>query len=517
MNELFSSLGIVHQTTCAYTPQQNEVAKKKHRHLLNVARSLLPSSILNGKSPFKIVYGFKPKLSHLRSFGCLCYSSVLNNSDKFSTRGFDTTDGSEVDFATSMGDNPSSEGNVPSSSNLNTQNAQNLLENTSQVQPDLRSKTNYCFSTTLNKSSEPSTYYEAVKNPNWIEAMNNEIEALNKNNMWTICQASCQRIQPEDLFQLDINNAFLYGDLSEDVYMTLPPGFDNQKGKVCKLNKSLYGLKQAPRQWNARFDKVFISLLIYVDDIVIAGNDLAEIEKFKIFLKSKFQIKDLGKLKYFLGIEVLDNKEGICLSQRKYCLELSHEYGLLAAKHVDTPLPENTTLNHIETDDDHLLDNIGNYQKLVGSGIQINKSGNLKLRAYADSDWARCPATRKSVSGYCVFLGDSLATWKSKKQSNFSGSSTEAEYRSMASAMCEIADVLTKALNIEQHKSLCVKHGMAKPNMSDSPTVSLPVIGLASDKLEGSLISPITPQEHAQKIDLFQAASNWFNHFQARL
>ncbi|GKD09170.1 hypothetical protein Tco_1188855, partial [Tanacetum coccineum] len=58
---------------------------------------------------------------------------------------------------------------------------------------------------------------------------------------------------------------------------------------------------------------------------------------------------------------------------------------------------------------------------------------------------------------------------------------------------------------------------MAKPNMSDSPTVSLPVIGLASDKLEGSLISPITPQEHAQKIDLFQAASNWFNHFQARL
>ncbi|GJV14884.1 ribonuclease H-like domain-containing protein [Tanacetum coccineum] len=161
-----------------------------------------------------------------------------------------------------------------------------------------------------------------------------------------------------DLFQLDINNAFLYGDLTEDVYMSLPPGFDNQKEKVCKLNKSLYGLKQAPRKWNAKltmdliendfvktmFDyslftkrsgHVFVALLVYVDDIVITGNNLSKLEKFKVYLKSKFQIKDLGKLKYFLGIKVLDNNDGICLSQRKYYLELLYEYGLLAAKHVD--------------------------------------------------------------------------------------------------------------------------------------------------------------------------------------
>nr|GEV16718.1 ribonuclease H-like domain-containing protein [Tanacetum cinerariifolium]GEY23953.1 ribonuclease H-like domain-containing protein [Tanacetum cinerariifolium] len=121
-------------------------------------------------------------------------------------------------------------------------------------------------------------------------------------------------------------------------------------------------------------DKVFIALLVYVDDIVITGNDLAKIEKFKIFLRSKFKIKDLGKLKYFLGIKVLNNKEGICLNQRKYCLELLHEYGLLAAKHVNNPLLENTTLNHIETDDDHLLDNIGNYQKLVGKLIYLTNT-----------------------------------------------------------------------------------------------------------------------------------------------
>ncbi|GJS57516.1 ribonuclease H-like domain-containing protein [Tanacetum coccineum] len=80
---------------------------------------------------------------------------------------------------------------------------------------------------------------------------------------------------------------------------------------------------------------VFVALLVYVDDIVIIGNNLSKIEKFKVYLKSKFQIKDLGKLKYFLGIKVLDNNDGICLSQRKYYLELLYEYDLLAAKHVD--------------------------------------------------------------------------------------------------------------------------------------------------------------------------------------
>ncbi|GJS46800.1 ribonuclease H-like domain-containing protein [Tanacetum coccineum] len=108
MSDLFNSLGIVHQTSCVYTPQQNGVAERKHMHLLNVARSLLfqsgiplkmrteciltdaylinmlPSFVLNNKSPFEIVYGLKPKLSHLRSFRCLCFSSILNSSDKFS-------------------------------------------------------------------------------------------------------------------------------------------------------------------------------------------------------------------------------------------------------------------------------------------------------------------------------------------------------------------------------------------------------------------------------------------------
>ncbi|GJZ02653.1 putative RNA-directed DNA polymerase [Tanacetum coccineum] len=87
MSDLFTSLGIVHQTSCSYTPQQNGIVERKHRHLLNVARSLmLPSSFLSDASPFKIVYGKEPSLSHLRAFGCLSCLTMLNNSDKFGVK-----------------------------------------------------------------------------------------------------------------------------------------------------------------------------------------------------------------------------------------------------------------------------------------------------------------------------------------------------------------------------------------------------------------------------------------------
>ena len=139
------------------------------------------------------------------------------------------------------------------------------------------------------------------------------------------------------LHQLDVKNAFLNVDLEEEVFMSPPPGFEENVGvgKVCKLKKSLYGLKQSPRAWFERFGKVIkhygctqsqvdhtmfykhsnegkvAILIVYIDDIVLTGDDCNELEKLKGKLAEEFEIKDLGALKYFLGMEFARSKEGI--------------------------------------------------------------------------------------------------------------------------------------------------------------------------------------------------------------
>ena len=141
-----------------------------------------------------------------------------------------------------------------------------------------------------------------------------------------------------EVFQMDVNNAFLHGDLEEEVYMKLPPGFrHSHPNKVCRLRKSLYGLKQAPRCWFKKLSDALLKfgfiqsyddyslfcysrkgiqlcVLIYVDDLLISGNDSRMVQKFKEYLSKCFSMKDLGKLNYFLGIEVSRGPEGIFLS-----------------------------------------------------------------------------------------------------------------------------------------------------------------------------------------------------------
>ena len=167
------------------------------------------------------------------------------------------------------------------------------------------------------------------------------------------------------LHQLDVNNAFLHGQLDEEVYTSLPPGFASKgESKVCKLHKSIYGLKQASRQWFAKFsttllefgfiqskadytlftrtlDGSFIALLVYVDDIVVASDNSAEVSKFIQLLNDKFQLKDLGQLKYFLGLEIAHSELGISVCQRKYALEVLEDSGLLASKPVHIPMEPN--------------------------------------------------------------------------------------------------------------------------------------------------------------------------------
>lgn len=308
------------------------------------------------------------------------------------------------------------------------------------------------------------------------------------------CLLAIAAVKNWSLHQLDISNAFLHGDLNEEVYMQLPPGYKESENRavVCRLQKSLYGLKQASRQWFAKlsnklldagyrqskadyslFTKVvnnsFTVILVYVDDIIIAGDDTIEIQKLKERLQSNFKVRDLGNLKFFLGIEVARTKSGIYLSQRKYVLELLEDFGLLGSCPSKTPMEQNLKLTN---SDGELISNVSSYRRLIGrllyltvtrpdiaycvqtlsqflneprqphylaairilhylkrspgQGILLSSSSALHLQAYCDSDWASCPNTRRSVTGYCVFLGHSPVSWKSKKQSTVSRSSAEA-------------------------------------------------------------------------------------------
>ncbi|GJT24664.1 ribonuclease H-like domain-containing protein [Tanacetum coccineum] len=602
------SNGIVHQTSCRYTPQQNGIVERKHRHLLNVARFLLfqggillniwseffltatylitrlHTSVMNGKSPYDLVYNKPHSLNHLRSFGCLAYATILNCHDKFGSR--------DVKFFEDIF--PFKQNNLTGIDN----SVQDNDAGHSQDADDSASENGSFAADKENNSNSEGIGLHDQSHDN-VDAMNAEMDALYRNNTWEIVDLPVRRkvigskwvwkikykfdeeierykarlvakgfnqIEGIDfdetfspvvkivtvrclinldvqngwsLFQMDINNAFLYGDLEETVYMALPPGyFPDNKTKVCKLNKSLYGLKQALRKWNAKltsallennfmqsksdyslftksFDDVFIALLVYVDDIIITGNSLTEIEKVKQFLKTKFMIKDLGKLKYFLGIEVVDTPKGICLNQRKYCLELIDEFGLLARKPSNLRMQPNISLTSEQSDTKPLLDNGTEYQNLIGKliyltttrpdiaytvsyfsqfmhnplrshlktalkvirylkgslgkGINMIKGSafSIDLKAYSNSDWARCADTRRSITGYCVFMCGSLVSWKSKKQKTISKSSTKVEYRSLASVTSEVIWILKilkdlKCFNLLPVKVFCDSNSAIK-------------------------------------------------------
>ncbi|KAK3019009.1 hypothetical protein RJ639_003617 [Escallonia herrerae] len=225
----------------------------------------------------------------------------------------------------------------------------------------------------------------------------------------------------------------------------------------------------------------FTAILIYVDDILLARNDLQEIERLKKFLLKCFRIKDLGDLKYFLGIEFSRSKKGIFMSQRKYALDILQDSGLLGVRPDKFPMEQNLKLT---STDGILLSDPTKYRRLIGrliylsvtrpdivysvqtlsqfmheprkphwnaairilkyikgnpgQGLLFPYTNNLALKAFCDSDWGGCRTTRRSVTGYCIFLGNSIVSWKSKKQANVSRSSAEAEYRVMANTCLEL-------------------------------------------------------------------------------
>ncbi|XP_014499258.2 uncharacterized protein LOC106760323 [Vigna radiata var. radiata] len=291
------------------------------------------------------------------------------------------------------------------------------------------------------------------------------------------------------LKQLDVNNAFLHGDLYEEVYMKLPPGVTaTSPNKACLLHKSLYGLKQVSRQWYDKLSSFLLSqdftqtlgdhslftkhngdnitiMMVYVDDIILTGNDINDINHITNMLNDRFKIKNLGNLSYFLGFEVARSSEGIHLSQRKYALDLLNETGMLNAAPVGTPMNFSTKVCY----QGDPVDDPAAFRRLIGTLIYLTNTRpdityavhrlsqhvtsptklhhqaafrilhyikqtpgqgiyTLTLKAYSDSDWAGCPDSRKSTTRYIVYLGGSPISWKSKKRSIVSHNSSKAEY-----------------------------------------------------------------------------------------
>ncbi|RVW52778.1 Retrovirus-related Pol polyprotein from transposon RE2 [Vitis vinifera] len=495
--------GILHQSSCAHTPQQNGVAERKNRHLVETARQAFRQS---HEVPllgiFQTSEGYR--CYSLRLIGTFISADVtfFEDSPFFSTPS-ESLPVSEVlpipivSPPDVMPPRPLQvyhrRPRVVAPLPFPEAPADSLPIPSASPAPALPSPND------LPIAVSESTH-EALSHPGWRQAMVDEMAALHSNGTWDLVvlpsgksTVGCRwvyavKVGPDGqvdrlkarlvakgytqvygsdygdtfspvakiasvrlllsmaamcswpLYQLDIKNAFLHGDLAEEVYMEQPPGFvaQGESGLVCRLRRSLYGLKQSPRAWFSRFSSV-------VQEFGMLRSNSRPFQFF-IIITPWGSTKDLGKLKYFLGIEIAQSSSGVVLSQRKYALDILEETGMLDCKPVDTPMDPNVKL---VPGQGSLYGDPGRYRRLSpcdshwdavirilryikstpGQGVLYENRGHTQVVGYTDADWAGSPTDRRSTSGYCVFIGGNLISWKSKKQDVVARSSAEAEYR----------------------------------------------------------------------------------------
>lgn len=308
------------------------------------------------------------------------------------------------------------------------------------------------------------------------------------------------------IFQLDVKSVFLYGVLKEEVYVQQPRGYEvaGEEVKVCKLDKALYGLKQAPRAWFSRIEDYFIKegfeksqneetlfqksndrgntlfVSIYMDDLIYTGNDESMMKNFKTSMMREFDMTDLGKMRYFLGLEVLQTPHGIHMSQTKYAAEILKRFEMEECNPVRNPLVPGSKLDLDEGGErvDETL-----YKQIVGSliyitntrpdlqfavsllsrymsrpttlhlaaakkvmrylkgtmdfGLWYKRGGRRELLIYTDSDFAGDLDSKRSTSGYVFLMDEAAVTWSSKKQPIVTLSTTEAEYVAASVCACQ--------------------------------------------------------------------------------
>ena len=317
-----------------------------------------------------------------------------------------------------------------------------------------------------------------------------------------------------EIWQMDVKTAFLNGHLEENVYMTQPEGFENPRdaGKVCKLIRSIYGLKQASRSWNIRFDEevkklnfikceeepcvykrfsgsVIMFLVLYVDDILLIGNDIPSLEKTKSSLKKVFSMKDLGEAAYILGIKIYRDRSNrlIGLSQSTYIDKVLKRFHMQDSKKGFIPMSHGVHLSKTQCPVSHheleIMNNVPyasaigsimyailctrpdvSYSLSVTSRYQSNPGTmhwnavknilkylrrtkemfliyggetDLVVKGYTDASFQTDHDDLKSQSGFVFILNGGAVSWKSSKQETTADSTTEAEYIAASEAAKE--------------------------------------------------------------------------------
>ena len=308
------------------------------------------------------------------------------------------------------------------------------------------------------------------------------------------------------IHQMDVTAAFLNGDLQEEIYMKQPEGFEGEEDLVCRLKKSLYGLKQSPKCWNEKFDACLLNmnfqktvdpcvyvrknskgeefiLCLYVDDLILATADKKELDQVKGELADKFEVKDLGEINFFLGVEFKRQADGsMWMGQEAYIKQTLAKFGMENCAPTDTPICTGQKLTHGNQDSERVDPQM--YKSAVGSllhlsnrtrpdiayavglvsrfssdpckehfmavkrifrylkrtadyGLLYKADGSTDCVGYSDADWAGDLDDRKSTSGYVFLSAEGAILWGSKKQSCVALSTAEAEYIALSMATQE--------------------------------------------------------------------------------
>ncbi|KAL0403674.1 UNVERIFIED_CONTAM: Retrovirus-related Pol polyprotein from transposon RE2 [Sesamum radiatum] len=511
------TLGIVHQTSCTYTPQQNGRVERKHRHLLNVARALLFQDVQSGHSTTEFVSSSPPlptvplhldtMLTHpVQPTATIAVNDSPNTSRVVSPQICDNTVHDVVPLRRYQRSREHVEWQDAMKAELDALERNCTWKLTPLPAGKRPIGCKWIFKTKLRADGTVERYKARL-----VAKGFNQIAGVDySDNFSPVAKTvtvrlflSLAAIHGWPLHQMDINNAFLHGHLDEDLYMSPPDRYAVQPGFVCKLERSIYDLKQASHQWNAELtlkltefgfkqsahdhclftqstSDGFLALLVYVDDILVTAPTVTLIQQVKDYLHNLFTIKDLGTARYFLGLEIARNSDGIYVAQHKYIQDIIRDIGLMNAKTTSTPFPlglkltencggllddpENKDLvgrllylGYTRPDISHSVQQLSQFLQrpcdvhwraavhvvryLKGTatkGLFLPSDSSCELRAYCDADWASCSDSRRSLTGFCVFFRNALISWKTKKQSTVSRSTAEAEYRSMAATVCEL-------------------------------------------------------------------------------